>query len=649
LTGANRQITTGSIAFSMAASICGVPLDAAEISHRFSAGGAFGMAEMLRAAKGLGLRARVARPPLRKIAQCPMPAVARDRSGEFFMIARVVADDTGGARQFMIQRPGLPPMALSPEIFASVWDGSLLLMSRRTASGDPARPFGLSWFYDAVLRYRRILGEVLLVSFAMQMLGLATPLFFQVIVDKVLVHHGLSTLNVVAIGLSVALIFEVVLGGLRSYVFSHTTNRIDVELGARLFQHLLRLPLGYFGTRRVGDSVARVRELENIRQFLTGSTLTLVLDLVFGSIFLSVIFWYAPVLGWIVTAGIPLYVLISVFATPAIRLRVQEKFRRGAENQSFLVETVSGIETLKAMAVEPQIQHRWEEQLASYVRSAFRVSSLGILAGQSAQLVSRGTTVAILYVGANLVMHQKLTIGELIAVNMLASQLSGPILRLAQLWQDFQQVRVSVERVGDILNSPAEALSPPGAAARPALEGAIRFDAVSFRYQATAPRVLDELSLAIPAGQVIGIVGPSGSGKSTLTRLIQRLCAPESGRLTVDGLDLNIVDTAWLRRQIGVVLQESILFNASIRDNIALRDHTMSMDRVVRAAQLAGAQAFIAELPAGYDTPVGERGATLSGGQRQRIAIARALALDPRILILDEATSALRSAADARC
>jgi subfamily B ATP-binding cassette protein HlyB/CyaB len=625
----------------MAASICGVPLDAAEVSHRFSAGGAFGMAEMLRAAKGLGLRARVARPPLRKIAQCPMPAVARDRSGEFFMIARVVADDTGGARQFMIQRPGLPPMALSPEIFASVWDGSLLLMSRRTASGDPARPFGLSWFYDAVLRYRRILGEVLLVSFAMQMLGLATPLFFQVIVDKVLVHHGLSTLNVVAIGLSVALIFEVVLGGLRSYVFSHTTNRIDVELGARLFQHLLRLPLGYFGTRRVGDSVARVRELENIRQFLTGSTLTLVLDLVFGSIFLSVIFWYAPVLGWIVTAGIPLYVLISVFATPAIRLRVQEKFRRGAENQSFLVETVSGIETLKAMAVEPQIQHRWEEQLASYVRSAFRVSSLGILAGQSAQLVSRGTTVAILYVGANLVMHQKLTIGELIAVNMLASQLSGPILRLAQLWQDFQQVRVSVERVGDILNSPAEALSPPGAAARPALEGAIRFDAVSFRYQATAPRVLDELSLAIPAGQVIGIVGPSGSGKSTLTRLIQRLCAPESGRLTVDSLDLNIVDTAWLRRQIGVVLQESILFNASIRDNIALRDHTMSMDRVVRAAQLAGAQAFIAELPAGYDTPVGERGATLSGGQRQRIAIARALALDPRILILDEATSAL--------
>ncbi|MHB8287124.1 MAG: ABC transporter transmembrane domain-containing protein, partial [Caulobacteraceae bacterium] len=354
------------------------------------------------------------------------------------------------------------------EAFLACWDGRVVQVARKLSAGDVGRPFGLSWFFSAIFRYRRVLGEVLLVSFALQLLGLATPLFFQVVVDKVLVHRGLETLDVVAVGLGIALTFEVVLGGLRSYIFSHTTNRIDVELGARLFQHLLRLPLSYFGARRVGDSVARVRELENIRSFLTGSTLTLVLDLVFGSIFLGVIFLYSSTLGWVVAASIPFYLVISLFATPALKLRVQEKFRRGAENQAFLVETVSGIETVKAMAVEPQMQRKWEEQLAGYVRAAFRVTSLGVVASQGAQFVSRATTLAILYFGAGLVMREKLTIGELVAVNMLAGQISGPVLRIAQVWQDFQQVRISVDRVGDILNSAPEPTRAPGSAARPA-------------------------------------------------------------------------------------------------------------------------------------------------------------------------------------
>ncbi len=632
---------SGSEAFAIVANVFGSPVQSSELTHRFAAGATFGIPEMLRAAAPLGLRARAVTPAFDRLAKLPLPAVAQARDGSFFILGRVGLSNTDAIERVLIQRPGAAPEGLSLEEFKALWAGALVLVAKRIAIGDPDRPFGLNWFFGAVLRYRRILIEVLVASFALQMLGLATPLFFQVIVDKVLVHHGISTLHVVAIGLGVALLFEVLLGGLRSYIFSHTTNRIDVELGARLFHHLLRLPLGYFSVRRVGDSVARVRELENIRQFLTGSTLTLVLDTLFGAVFLGVIFWYSAILGWIVAASIPFYVLISVFATPALRLRVQEKFRRGAENQAFLVETVSGMETVKAMAVEPQLQRRWEEQLAGYVRSAFKVTSLGVVAGQGAQLVSRATTLAIIYVGAGQVMDEKLTVGELVAVNMLASQLSGPVLRLAQLWQDFQQVRVSVERVGDILNTVPEPIRPPGSSARPALRGDIVFEDVTFRYQPSAAPALEALSLSIPAGQILGVVGPSGSGKSTLTKLMQRLHTPEAGKVLVDGLDLAIVDPFWLRRQVGVVLQDNILFNRSIRENIALADPGLSMDRIIRAAQLAGAHDFIAELPQGYDTEVGERGATLSGGQRQRIAIARALAIEPRVLIFDEATSAL--------
>jgi subfamily B ATP-binding cassette protein HlyB/CyaB len=444
----------------------------------------------------------------------------------------------------------------------------------------------------------------------------------------------LSTLDVLVIGLFAISIFETVLGILRTYLFAHTTNRIDVELGARLFNHLLALPLAYFQARRVGDSVARVRELENIRNFLTSSALTLVIDLFFTFVFLAVMFLYSPLLTFVVLGSFPFYVAISMGVTPLFRQRLAEKFQRGAENQAFLVESVTGIETLKAMAVEPQMQRRWEEQLAGYVSASFQVLSLGNTASQVVQLISKIVTAGLLYFGARLVIDGALSVGELVAFNILAGRVNAPVLRLAQIWQDFHQARLSVSRLGDILNTAAEPTYMTARARLPAIRGNIRFEHVSFRYRIDGPQILHDVSFDVPVGQTIGVVGPSA-------KLVQRLYVPESGRVLIDGMDLATADPAWLRRQIGVVLQENVLFNRTVRENIALADPAMPMERVIAAARLAGAHDFILELPEGYDTVVGERGSTLSGGQRQRIAIARALIGDPRILIFDEATSAL--------
>ena len=613
----------------------GVGVDPEQIRHQLGCN-SIGIPEMVRCARALGLKARALTTKWERLSNTPLPGIAALLDGGFLLLGKADED------KIIVQAPDSPrPTLMTRAEFEAAWDGRLVLMTKRAALTDFTRRFDVTWFLGAIHKYRHLLSEVLLASFFLQLFALVSPIFFQVVIDKVLVHRSMSTLDVLVVGLVTIALFETILGILRTYLFSHTTNRIDVELGARLFQHLLALPIAYFQARRVGDSVARVRELENIRNFLTSSALTLVIDLFFTFIFLAVMFFYSPLLTWIVLGSFPFYIAISAGATPLFRRRLDEKFQRGAENQAFLVESVTGVETLKAMALEPQMQRRWEEQLAGYVAASFRVISLGNTASQTAQFISKMVMAGILYFGAKLVIDGDLTVGELVAFNLLAGRVSAPVLRLAQTWQDFHQARLSVQRLGDILNTPAEPIYNPGRTALPAIRGEVALEHVTFRYRIDGPEVLQDVSLNVPAGQLVGIVGPSGSGKSTVAKLVQRLYVPESGRVLVDGVNLAQVEPAWLRRQIGVVLQENVLFNRSIKDNIALADPAMPLERVIAAAKLSGAHDFILELPEAYDTIVGERGTSLSGGQRQRIAIARALIGDPRILIFDEATSAL--------
>ncbi|MBR8829420.1 MAG: peptidase domain-containing ABC transporter [Gomphosphaeria aponina SAG 52.96 = DSM 107014] len=582
----------------------------------------------------MGLNAQLLTIPAESFTKIEAPLMVRWE--ERLAIVYEISD-----RSLVIGIPELGIIKREPAAFLETWGESAQVLLLKKTKETPQAKFGLSWFLPYIIRYRRVLIEVFIASFFVQLFALAYPLMMRVILDKVIGQDSVTTLNALAIFLIVIGVFEAILSTLRTYLFVDTTNRIDLSLGSQIIDHLLRLPLRYFEKRPVGEISTRINELENIRQFLTGTALTVVLDAVFSVIYIVVMLSFSPLLTAVTLSVIPVFILLTVIFSPIIRRQIREKAERNAATQSYLVEVMTGIQTVKAQNIELIARWEWQERYARYVDTGFKTVITSTLAGSISKFLNEVSGLLIIWVGVFLTLEGKITLGSLIAFRILGGYVTSPILRLTQLWQNFQETALSLERLSDIVDTPEEGEEDRNNIPMPAISGEVKYENVTFRFKQNGPLQLYNVSVEISAGTFVGIVGESGAGKSTLTKLLSRLYEPESGQILIDGYDINKVELYSLRRQIGVVPQETLLFDGSIQENIAITNPDATTEEIVEAAKIAAAHEFIMTLPNGYNTKVGERGSSLSGGQRQRIAIARSVLQKPRMLVLDEATSAL--------
>jgi len=598
-------------------------------------------------AEMIGLQSQLVQVPIAAISRIPTPALIRWQ--ESFAVLYEVSKKTLilGIPEIGIVRRNPEELAIAqvtsePEDGSSDNPASLTVLLLQPAPNTPQQKFGLSWFLPFLSQYRWVLIEVLIASLFVQLFGLANPLMTQIIIDKVLVQNSPDTLQILGLFLVVIATFEAILSSLRTYLFADTTNRIDLALGSEIIHHLLRLPLRYFERRPVGELATRINELENIRQFLTTTALTSVMDAVFSVIYIIVMFLYSWQLALVALATLPLFVLLTTLVSPLVRRQLRAKAEYNAAAQSYLVEVLGGIQTVKAQNIELRSRWQWQERYARYVSAGFKTVLTSTAASSTSSFLNQLSSLLVLWVGAYLVLQNTLTLGQLIAFRIIAGYVTSPLLRLTQLWQNFQQTALSLERLGDIIDTSAEADEHDRHnIPLPAIQGTVTYENVSFRFNPSGALQLDNVNIEFPAGAFVGIVGLSGSGKSTMMKLLPRLYPLESGRILIDGYDISKVELYSLRRQVGIVPQDTLLFEGTVQENIALNHPDATAEEIIAAAKVAVAHDFIMSLPNGYNTLVGERGGALSGGQRQRIAIARTVLQNPRLLILDEATSAL--------